>query len=285
MNETLRTYVENQIFSFTVSNLSSNIEKNAFHLDYQEKIYRQKDLVRLIRDVVPYFALTENEYNDYISEGNTIDLKRDAWSRISKARKDKKGDYGELLLYLILLVHYNSPKFVTKIRLRSSQGDQIKGFDCAHFTFKDNEPCLWLGEAKFYQSFSDALNNAIESVNEHLEYSYLESEMSILKSNIKLENEANYKKLQKIFQGLSLDKIKFKIPILLTYDSNTVKNNTDVNLKFKEELKEELIKHNKAIEGKNITKRPNIDFVFILFPLYTVKDIKDKLDIIEGLSR
>lgn len=281
--DTLKDYTKNLIFMYEGFSMDKYL-KRTFHLDYTSKTYREKELVALIRDSVPYFALTESELSDL----EEIDKGRTAWSRISKARKDKKGDYGELLLYLILIVYYEAPKFVTKVRLRSSTTMQINGYDCAHFTIENEEPILWLGESKFHQSFSSALTHSFDSLNEHCKILYTSDEMSILKPNIEAnkDNEDDFLKLKSIFSGKSIDKIKFKIPVLLTYDSNVIKTNEDINDKFKKDLDEELLKHYRSIEKKDIlTDLKNIEFIFFIFPLDTVSNIKNDLEMIETAMR
>jgi len=281
--DSLKDYTKNLIF------MSENVSigkysKNTFHLDYTAKIYRQKDLVGLIRDTVPYFALTEEEFNELES----IELNRTAWSRISQARKDKKGDYGELLLFLIMTVYYDAPKFVTKVRLRSSVGMQVNGFDCAHFTIEDNEPILWLGESKFHQSFSTALTDSFKSLDEHCKILYASNEISILKPNIEINKnlEEDFVKLKSIFAGRSIDKIKFRIPVLLTYDSNAIKSNEDIDEKFKKDLETELSVLHTKIESKDVENElRNVEFVFFIFPLDTVSSIKSDLEAIENLMR
>jgi len=284
--EALKTYIDNQIFYFKIDlSIQQNVKKDTFHLDYENKEYRQKDLVRLIRDAVPYFALTPEEFEEYIRQKSIIDLQRNAWSRISKAREDKKGDYGELLLYLILVSFYNAEKFVTKVRLRSSTKEQIKGYDCAHFTIENNEPILWLGEAKFHQSFSTALSDAINSIEEHCKTTYLKDEISILKANVEINKHKDFSKLNNVFKGKSIDSIKIRVPILLTYDSSVVKNNDEISDKFKTELKNEILRHYNKIERQTIDCNSNFELLFILFPLHTVKEIKKKLENIEEASR
>lgn len=281
--DSLKDYTKNLIFMYDSFSMDKYMKKT-FHLDYTSKIYRQKDLVGLIRDSVPYFALTEEEFKDW----EEIEKSRTAWSRISKARKDKKGDYGELLLFLIMIVYYESPKFVTKVRLRSSTGMQINGYDCAHFTIEKDEPILWLGESKFHQNFSSALTDSIDSLNDHCKILYTTDEISILKPNIEVNDDYkdDFLKLKSVFSGKSIDKIKFRIPILLTYDSKVIKTNEDINDKFKEDLNNELIKKYKSIEEKDIiTDIKNIEFIFFIFPLDTVSNIKSDLEMIETAMR
>ncbi|RQO42453.1 hypothetical protein DBR39_00835 [Chryseobacterium sp. KBW03] len=279
----LKDHTKNLIFMYDKISIDK-FNKTTFHLDYTAKVYRQKDLVALIRDTVPYFALTEQEFKELES----IEISRTAWSRISKARKDKKGDYGELLLFLIMIVYYDAPKFVTKVRLRSSVGMQVNGYDCAHFTIENNEPILWLGESKFHQSFSTALTESFNSLNEHCKILYTTDEISILKPNIEINKdfENDFLKLKSVFAGKSIDKIKFRIPVLLTYDSKTIKNNDDINSKFKNDLENELLIHHQNIEKKDISNElKNIEFIFFIFPLETVSNIKTDLELIENAMR
>lgn len=187
-----------------------------------------------------------------------------------------------------MIVYYDAPKFVTKVRLRSSVGMQVNGYDCAHFTIENDEPILWLGESKFHQSFSTALTESFKSLDEHCKILYTNNEISILKPNVEVNRdlESDFAKLKSIFAGKSIDKIKFRIPVLLTYDSNTIKNNEDIDEKFKKDLETELNAHHQSIENKDIkSELKNVEFIFFIFPLHTVSKIKSELEIIETAMR
>lgn len=283
--DALRDRIENLIFEFKYSFTPNVVRKEAFHLGYDSKKYRQNELVKIIRDTITHFALTPEEFSELSSKGDIGEMQRISWGRISKANKYKKGDYGELLLFIILSVIYNVPKFVTKVRLRSSIKEQIKGFDCAHFTIEKNEPILWLGEAKFHKAFSGALSEAIKSIKAHFEKDYLEDEISILYSNVEANKNVELAALKKVLRGKSLDDVKFRVPILLTYDSVVVQENSEIKKKFEDDLKIELDKINTSIENKEIKLGSNIELLFIIFPLHTVATIKTELEKIESISR
>lgn len=284
--EALRNRVHNLIFKFDFSE-TKQYEKQTYTLNYQDKQYRQNELVKIIDHAVPYFALTESEFEEYRSNGDFGEAREAGYSRISTAHRNKKGDYGELLLFLILNVIYDVPKFVTKVRLRSSVSEQIKGYDCAHITIEEDEPCLWLGEAKFHQKFSTAVLDAFKSLDEHMETFYLKNELRILGGNIEWnKTNVNYSELKKIFQGRSIDEIKFKIPVLITYDSDSIKSNIDLSEKFQADLTKEIKKNYATIEKKALKAiKTNFELLFIIFPLHTVQEIKQKLEIIEELAR
>ena len=216
----LRKRVKNLIFKFSIHPLGK-WEKHPFTLDYENGgTYRQKELVKIIKDAITHFALTPEEFEMFKSSGDIGEMERRSWERISKAHQNTKGDYGELLLFLLLTVFFPTQKFVTKVRLRSTKKDQIKGFDCAHFSVENDEVYLWLGEAKFHNSFSNAISGAIQSINEHCEFDYLSDEISILGSNIEINKGfTEYEKIDDLLNGgTSMDKLKIRIPVLLTND-------------------------------------------------------------------
>lgn len=259
----------------------------AFHLDYEERKYREKAFVKLLRDSIEYFALTHEEFEEFRTKGDMVTARRTAWSRISTARKDKKGDYGELLLFLLLCfkMPQHVPRFVTKVRLRSSRGEQIKGFDCAHVTLENNQLCLWLGEAKFHQSISTGISSAMQSLKEHWKADYLSNELKILGANCEANHGINERIASELDaalnKGRSLDRINFKVPILLTYDSACVASNTSVCDHFRTQLKAEIRGHLQNIESRTWDTPSNFSLLFCLMPLHTVANIKADLEKIE----
>lgn len=282
----LKPFVDEVIFTFNVGAQRSDTSA-CFHLDYCSGIYREKDFTKLLRDSIEYFALTHDEFEEFRATGDIVKARRIAWSRISTARKDKKGDYGELLLFLLLCFKMpdHVPRFVTKVRLRSSRGEQIKGFDCAHVTLESNQLCLWLGEAKFHQSISTGISSAMRSLKEHSKTDYLTNELRILGANCEANHGINERISSELDaalnKGRSLDRINFKIPILLTYDSACVASNTSVCEHFRDQLKTEIQGHLQNIESKNWDLPSNFSLLFCLMPLHTVAKIKSDLEKIE----
>lgn len=265
----------------TLTTSHNKYSKNSYHLNYESGLYRQTDLIKIIRDTVIHFALTPQELSQ-INADSLAKLQNRAWKRISNRPKEKKGDYGELLLFLILEVFYPARKIVTKVRLRSSLGDEIKGYDCAHFSIDDGEICLWLGEAKFHQDFSSAIFKAVQSINDHMSDKAIKDELTILESNnTEIEESERIMLEEYLNSGISLDKMKFKIPILITFDSTIVGNHKEVCDAFTKDLHLELDNKYKIIDGKTLTVKDNIELHFILLPLQAIKEIKEELEKIE----
>lgn len=292
MDAALRVRVSNQIFKFESNFSSKKTDDSSFTLDYESGRYRQTELVGLIRDTVPFFALTSKE----IQSIDKSDWNKQSFTRISDAHINSKGDYGELLLYLVLSVFYNVPKFVTKARLRSTTREQIKGFDCAHFSIDGSNVTLWLGEAKFHKSVSGAVGSAFSSLNDHLnDPEKIKSELKILGGEIEVNKELEpetYELLkQYVSGGKSLDKVNIAVPVLITYDSSCIKKHCSSGIadieddSLKQDLETELESHFKKIYSKAWPAHKNIKIVFFAIPLESVSEIKRMIGQVEAAMK
>lgn len=292
MDEMLKIRTKNQIFRYEVELNGCGVQDASFTLDFFDGHYRQDELVGLIRDVVPYFSLTENE----LKELEISEINKRSFTRISDARRQAKGDYGELLLYLILSIFYDVPKFVTKARLRSTTREQIKGFDCAHFSVENGKVTLWLGEAKFHQTLSSAISSALHSLNEHItDKNRITSELKLLGGEIEINkslDKDNYYLLKSYVDGgKSLDSVDIAIPVLLTYDSVCVAEscgNGAVNINeepFLSNIGIELQGHFNKIYEKKWPGDKNIRLVFFLFPFENVAGLKEKIEMVETVMK
>ncbi|SDA25282.1 protein of unknown function [Pseudomonas sp. NFPP10] len=274
------------VFRFDEEIEDCGIEKHPYHLNYESGVYREDDLVKIIRGAMPHFALTPEEYNRLKDQDDIDEMYRLAFSRISKAKKDKKGDYGELLLFLLLQTFYKAERLVTKVKLRSSVKDQIKGFDCAHFTVDDaGDVFLWLGEVKFYKSFSGALDDVAKEIVAHTQGEYLKNEFSILCPNVEFNNNVDIPdSVIEILDGtVTLDDVKVVIPALVTYETSVLKAHTCIDQNFKEKIKRQFAKKYELINSRNISIPSNIEVFFLLLPLSDVDSIKSKLEKIEAI--
>jgi hypothetical protein len=279
--EQLKRRANNIIYGVSVSITPSVYEKDAYALVYSENKYREDLLLKLLRDTVPHFALTKKEL-EKLNKDNFQDLIRRAWNRISNRPADKKGDYGELILFLFLEVFYPAKKLITKVRLRSSLKEEIKGFDCSHFRIKGDDVEFWLGEAKFHKDFSGGISKAVSSINEHANYSKIKDELIIIEGNNDEIDEGDRLLIEKHLNAdMPLEKINIVMPVLITYDSKAVNKYAMITNEFKDKLEKELKGHYSTIDKSKISIASNVKLLFILFPLNSVSQIKTELENIE----
>lgn len=285
--ETLTKRIEKLIYKFSLTVKKGKWEHIPLHLDYEDGKYRQNEIKNIIRDALPHFALTPAEYKEYTDTNDDGEKQRLAWSRISKRPKFQKGDYGEILLFLILKVFFNSEKLVTKVKLKTGN-QEVYGYDCAHFTIENDEPVLWLGESKFYNNFSNALSKAFESLEKHCCTKFTKDEFSFLEPHIELNKDfPHYDKLRDKLKLIeSFDSIKIRVPVFITYDCDKIKNHRDIKTQeFLSDFQEEFNEKRSSIEGKNLTLNSNFELIFILLPFESVKEIKEQVDQLEKANR
>ena len=281
----IKGQAKNLIFSLEAVAASSP-GKHTFHLDYESGSYRQDALVRLMRDTVPYFALTPGELSRIDEEEFTKLITR-AWNRISRRRKEMKGDYGELLLFLLLEVFFPAKKLITKVRLRSSLTEEVKGYDCTHFAIDaDDKITFWLGEAKFHQSFSTAIDQAVKSIREHSALNKVKDELVIIEgNNTEIDEESRAKIEDYLNSRVSLDEVNIRIPVLLTYNCAAVARHDLISEEFYNDLRSDVLKRYASIDNQDLELPSNISVVFIVFPLEIVEDLKAKLERVEEAHR
>jgi len=283
----LSSRFSNLVFYFDTDEANGGIRKDPFHLNYENGTYRQDELVAIIRDSLPHFGLTPKEFAKLKANDDIGEMYRTSMSRISKAKANKKGDYGELLLFLLLHFYYKAERFVTKVRLRSSRKDQIKGFDCAHFTTDSlGNISLWLGEVKFYKSFSAAVKDVCTEIADHIQFDYLKDEFSILCPNIEYNKNVDISEsLEEVLDGtLPLNQVPIVIPALVTYETTAIKKFTQIDQIFRDKMKAHFSKQIKYIEdNSNLSLPANITVFFLLLPLEDVTAIKNKLEAFEEI--
>src|SRR3989344_1520887 len=274
---------KNLIFKFEFGGFDfKNIDGGQpYTLNYEQKKYRQDELVSLLFSALPYFALTEAEYSEFHElKKSPSYYDQTAINRIVKPGK-RAGDYGEIILFLLLELFYGSKKLVTKVFYKTSNSLPVFGSDATHFTKEDGKITLWFGESKFYQNFTDALDAAFESIDGFLK-TKIKGEVEFLTPSRVEINKNTDKDLRdeviKLIDGKpSLDDVPIKVPVLITYELAELKNFDDVaGSHFIEKMKAEFESRYQQIQSKNWQKQyKNVTFVFLLLPIQDVSVLKD----------
>ncbi len=271
------------IFKFDFSEFDfKNIDDGQpFTLNYEKKRYRQNELASLLFHVLPFFALKEEEFKEFQenSKGPRY-IEQEAINRIVKPGK-MAGDYGEMILFLLLELFYGSRKLVTKVFYKTSNSLPVFRSDAIHFTKdEDDKIILWFGESKIYKKFSDAITAAFNSVDSFLKTKMNDEIEFLIPSRIEINKGADENLRDKVIEliesKLSLDDITIKIPVLITYELGNLKKFNDIfSDDFTKNMKMEFEERYKQIQLKNWKKYyKNVSFVFFLLPIQDIKDIK-----------
>lgn len=171
----------------------------------------------------------------------------------------KRGEFGELILHLILRDYFNTVPLLSKIYFKDSDGVTVHGFDSIHIgpDLVDSErSSIFLGESKLYyrktgKAGEFGINDLVNDVKEHFNRDFLQRECILIskKKNTfpildsyedmnTIEEFANYLKqkdywidiLEKVGSGSHkiqnfIDSVT--IPLICTYESEIFKQFTD----------------------------------------------------------
>lgn len=267
--------------------------------------WRINDLIDAIINVVPEYV-----FADYIGESvqmtQMIGRLREAAKSIYKikdyelmykayALKDevaknkvesgsfkKRGEFGELLLHLLLREFKGTIPLVSKVYFKDSAGVPAHGFDAVHIS--PDEGILWLGESKLYTDAKGGIKALLTDLDEHFKSEYLNDQFLIIKKN--LDNNAIPQRDYWIEQLNSCSKLSerlkmINIPLLCIYPDDIYERfvdigssqAVDVHIQEVSRLKEYFIKNNKH------PLKAQLNVILFLF------SIKDKDEFLEKLHK
>jgi hypothetical protein len=244
---------------------------------YELGEWRCKQLVSHLIEWLPEFALTYSE-REAIRAHNAVALVgRAARTVYTSPKYQRRGELGELLLHVIIRQVFQTVPAISKYYFKDSANDVVKGFDAVHVIAAENELQLWLGEVKFYDNIARAVADVVAELKAHTERDYLRGEFAAITNKIDGEwpHVERLKKLlhrntplQEIFDSVC-------IPVLLTYDSPTISQHSDVTEAFKSAFEQEVLGHRQSFAGKAL---PSLKIHLFLFPLKSKADLINQFD-------
>lgn len=260
------------------------------------------ELANAIIRTIPEYVFANYE-DPLIPQNNSVDMLREAARNIYKipdyqlmrdyyidgnASKEKdivdfanrKGEFGELLLHLILRDFKKTIPLISKVYFKDSTGIPAHGFDSVHISPEDK--ILWLGESKFYTDAKSGIKELVNDINSHIKADYLNEQFIIIKKN--LENNSIPQRDFWIQQLISANKLTSKvsminIPLLCIYPHDVYKLYDEIQC-------EEAVKyHCKDVKElkdyfDNLNNHPlksELNIILILFPIEDKKVLVKKL--------
>ncbi|MFN8859086.1 MAG: DUF1837 domain-containing protein [Gemmatimonadaceae bacterium] len=231
--------------------------------------WRAKAFADYLMRSLPDFCLTFSEYSSLDHE-NAVELIAQAAQRVYKTKKfRKRGEFGELLLHVVLKHVYETVPAISKIYYKDSANDTVKGFDAVHVVVSDEALELWLGEVKFYSKIDVAIRDVTNELVKHTDAEYLRSEFLAIRGKIDPSwPHADRLKLL-IDENVSLDEVFdcVCIPVLLTYDGEVTQRHSALSDNYKSELQAEIAKIYQRFASGSLP--PAIKIHLFLVPLAT----------------
>ena len=261
--------------------------------DDGEKYFPFKDLAEIIIDVLPEYAFADYEQpikpllymkkireaarcmydtstykaiNKYYIEGNQ-NFKEEA----EKARALSRGEFGEILLHLLLRDFKGTIPLVSKLYFKDSRGVPAHGFDAVHIS--PEEKILWLGESKLYTGATKGLKDLIEDLKHHFKKDFLSNEYTIIKKNVSINNIPNRDYwLDRLSKNKRLEDMitQVNIPMLCVYnDSSSFKKCLDESIENIAPVFEPRFRELKRYfdENNDAPLKDKLNIILFLFPV------------------
>lgn len=244
---------------------------------YERKQWRHSALADFLMESLPDFCLTYSEYIEIGHESAVRMIRKAAKAVYSTGKFKNRGEFGELLLHVILKMTMGTLPAVSKIYYKDSANDTVKGFDAVHVVPSETGLELWLGEVKFYEDIAAAIRDVTSELEKHLASDYLRSEFVAILNKVDERWPHASQLMTLLDERTSLDQV-FEvccIPVLLTYDGNSTAQHDE----FSEEYRTALIAEMREIKARfdaRVSAVPH-RIHLILVPLKTKKILMEEL--------
>lgn len=267
-----------KFFAVRVHHLDKLPGLTAVCAGYELKQWRNAQLAGHLIKWLPEFALTYSELKS-LHGYNAADLIAKAARSVYMSDKYKKrGEIGELLLHVICREVFKTYPAITKYFYKDSANNTVKGFDAVHVVVSGDGLELWLGESKFYKNIGQAIAKAVEDLKAHTKRDYLRAEFVTVRNMLdpKWPHADRLRKL--LSPNVSLDKIfdAVCIPVLLTYNSDTISAHHEVTKEFIAAFETEVMAHYETFSTKNPLK--DIRVHLFLFPAKDKQKLLEEFD-------
>ncbi|WP_066411242.1 HamA C-terminal domain-containing protein [Sutcliffiella cohnii] len=244
-------------------------------------------LFRELSNSMITFCLSKKEYQQYVDQQRFGELNIAAQEKF-RDYQSNEGEFGELLLYCFLETHLEAPKLLTKMNLKTSHNDYVKGADGIHLLQVDNnEFQIVFGESKMYQTLRGGINKAFESINSFLNHSKnnVEYELQLINSHLAQEivDDQTYDQLKKIiFPSAKEDVIQTNhaFGIFVGFNlkiTNEMKklSNTEYQKQIRQLVSEQVKKEFKHIDGL-VDKYDLYGYSFYIYciPFVKIEDVR-----------
>jgi hypothetical protein len=250
----------------------------AYHVGFDQNKFRLTELVDVIRRVIPEFAL--GYYcGENIPITEMIDVLRESAETVYTTDKYKlRGEFGELILHLLLRDFHNTIPLISKIYFKDSHNSTVHGFDGVQITIEENNKKLWLGESKLYKSGIEGITDLAEDIKNHVNADYLRKEFQLISR--KLPNNVpeieHWRNLMDKHQKLDTIYSSIVIPCVCTYSSEIFKDHTKESEIYIEDFRKECSKLKASFDSKCI--KTDVEIILMLLPVPCKDELNRQLD-------
>jgi hypothetical protein len=256
---------------------------------------RTKDLIEFVTTKIIDYSipkkLQDEARDQLIQTGSTskiLELQKKAKCLFTDLKKT--GEFGEMLLYILVQEILELPQLISKMTLKTSGKLHYQGADGIHvkYNIDDDSLSLYWGESKMEKTANAAIKNCFESLKSFLldTYGYDSTQsrdLQLITSNL-LENTNNVALENLLVRYFDLDddlsnKLKYKGVCFVGFDSKNYPKNplekttAEIVVAFQKEISTWLTTSNKHITRHINLEKFEIHVFMIPFP--SVQEFRD----------
>jgi hypothetical protein len=256
----------------------SDTSLKAYCAGFDQNQFRFGPLVDVLTKVIPEFALGYHEGKSIPIELVVEKLREAAATVYTTEKYHKRGEFGELILHLLLRDFHNTIPLISKIYFKDSENSVVHGFDGVHITVGGDGKKLWLGESKLYADGKEGVKELAKDVSNHVNADFLKKEFSLLKRKIPEDTPdiqywrdlmAKEQKLENIFSSIV-------IPMVCTYSSSLYQSHAEATQQYIDDFSAEIYSLNSIFLDKLIDT--NVEIVLMLLPVPDKSELNTALD-------
>lgn len=267
--------------------------------------YPDDDLARLVLSVLPEYVFAWHEdigladamakvseaakrlyetdpyktmYEYYVRNNTNPELVEEA----RKLEENNRGEFGELLLHLLLRDFKGTQSLMSKVYFRDSRGVPAHGFDAVHYIPSSKH--LWLGESKLYSDGKAGLVSLVKDLKEHLTQDYMHEQYVVIEKNLKSQNNPDkdywIRKLQKnVRLADMIDGLNLAMLCLYPHDVYKKMINEELGDEQRLDYHRTNIRELKAYFDSinDCVHKDKVNIVLLLFPVKDKKEFVKKL--------
>jgi hypothetical protein len=248
-----------------------------YHVGFESNKFRLKPLVEVIRKVIPEFAFG---YHNGMNIPYTEVIERivEAANTVYLTDKYKKrGEFGELILHLLLRDFCETIPLVSKIYFKDAHNATVHGFDGIHITNDGTTKKLWLGESKLYKDGIDGVKELAKDVLHHVNGDYLKKEFELIRRKLPQEIPDIEYWLNLMHKHKNLDDVfdSIVIPLVCTYSSSVF---SDYNDNSKEYFNALEIECRALFDTFKDRVETSVELILLLLPVPDKDELNNELD-------
>ena len=248
----------------------------AYHIGFDQGRFRMNELADVIRRVIPEFALGYY-VGTSIPITDIVDRVQEAARAVYTTEKfEKRGEFGELILHLLLRDFCNTVPLISKMYFKDAVNIPIHGFDGVHVTSTDKKK-LWLGESKLYKSGDSAINDLAKDIEKHVTANYLRKEFTLIKRKLpeSFPDIEYWRNLMDIHQKLDEIYDAIVIPMIATYTSSLFQRHSGNTKDYFKDFTNECHKLHDKFRKKALGK--DIEILLFLMPVADKDELNSAL--------